>query len=148
MMCPRSTNTFESRPHAQRGAAAIELALLLPVLLLMADGVVEMGLMLHNQSVLISATHMAARAGVAAGPSKPTTEGLVSMVNAYCQSRLISPGAHQDPVVEVVQSVDATYPNPLRVTVRYQVSGVFVGGPWSAFSTGSALSASTVMFNE
>ena len=50
--------------NTQRGASAIEMALLLPLLVLMLDGVLELGLMLHNQSVLTSASSIAARAGI------------------------------------------------------------------------------------
>ena len=54
----------------QRGSAAVEMALLLPILILMIDGVLEFGLILHNESVLSSASSVAARAGIAKGSPK------------------------------------------------------------------------------
>ncbi len=121
---------------------------MLPMLLLMIDGVLELGLMFHNQSVLTSATRIAARAGVAAGVGKPSVAQMTALATAYCQDNLISPGAKNTPVVEVEQSNDAVYPNPLRVSIRYQFNGLIMGGGWGMLTSNPTLQASTVMYNE
>ena len=147
-MCPTSINTFKHRARAQRGAAAVEMALMLPVLLLMVDGVLEFGLMMHNQSVLVSATHIAARAGIPAGPAKLTVAQIAEMARSYCTLHLISPGSAQTAVITVDQASVATYPAPLRVSVQYPFNGLLIGGLWGAFQSAPLLTASTVMYNE
>lgn len=47
----------------QRGAAALEFALVAPILILLVFGVVDFGLMFNSQSVFANATRDAARAG-------------------------------------------------------------------------------------
>jgi Flp pilus assembly protein TadG len=132
----------------QRGASAVELALLLPLLLLMLDGVLEFGLILHNQSVLTSAANAAARAGIVQASPKLSETQIAAIATNYCTDRLMAWGTPNAPTVSVVQSVDASYPNPLRVTVRYTVKGLIVGGVLAAFQSNPVLSATTVMDNE
>ena len=47
----------------QRGAAALEFALVAPILIMLVFGIVDFGLMLNSQSVFANATRDAARAG-------------------------------------------------------------------------------------
>ena len=53
---------FRSR-QLQRGAAAVEFALVVPVLILLVFGITDFGLMFNNQSVFANASRDAARAG-------------------------------------------------------------------------------------
>ena len=48
----------------QRGAAAVEFAIVLPILLLLFAGVTEFGIMYYNKQVLTNASREGARAGV------------------------------------------------------------------------------------
>jgi Flp pilus assembly protein TadG len=148
MMRMLPINIYKTRAKNQSGAAAVEMALLLPMLLLMADGVLELGLMMHNQSVLISATHMAARAGITAGTAKLNTAQIAAIASAYCNLNLISPGAAQAPVITVVQASVPTYPAPLQVSAQYPFNGLFVGGLMAVFQSTPVQTASTVMYNE
>jgi Flp pilus assembly protein TadG len=142
------TNTFNRNVCKQRGASAVEMALLLPLLILMLDGVLEFGLILHNQSVLTSAANLAARAGIVNRSAKLNDTQIAEIASNYCIDGLISLGTTTPATVTVVQSADSTYPNPLRVTVSYSFKGLFVGGLLSALQTYPKLSATTVMYNE
>jgi Flp pilus assembly protein TadG len=148
MMYPYQTSTCDSGDRTQRGVASVELALMLPMLLLMIDGVLELGLMFHNQSVLISATHMAARAGITAGAAKLNTTQIAAIASSYCNQNLISPGPAQVPVITVVQASVPTYPAPLKVSVQYPFNGLLVGGLMGIFQSAPVQSASTLMYNE
>lgn len=55
------------RRRAQRGAAAVELALVLPVLLLVIGGVVDFGRALYTKVIITNAAREGARAAVASG---------------------------------------------------------------------------------
>jgi Flp pilus assembly protein TadG len=48
---------------SQRGAAALEFALVVPVLIILVFGIVDFGLMINSQSVFANASRDAARAG-------------------------------------------------------------------------------------
>ena len=94
----------------QRGSAAVEMALLLPILILMIDGVIEFGLILHNESVLASASSVAARAGIAQGNPKLEPSKIAQIAIDYCQSNLISiTNTSVIPTVEVVQATDPMF---------------------------------------
>lgn len=124
------------------------MALLLPLLVLMLDGVLEFGLILHNQSVLTSAANVAARAGIVQASPKLTNAQISATATRYCADRLMSWGTPDVPTVTVVQAADPVYPNPLQVTVNYTVKGLFVGSVLAAFQSNPVLSATTVMYNE
>jgi Flp pilus assembly protein TadG len=134
--------------NTQRGASVIEMALLLPLLVLMLDGVLELGLMLHNQSVLTSASSIAARAGITNSAPKLSATQITAIATSYCNDRLISLGNTPSPTVTVMQSPDPNYPNPLQVRVQYTFKGLIVGGLIAAFQSSPVLTATTVMYNE
>jgi Flp pilus assembly protein TadG len=127
----------------QRGASAVEFALLLPLLVLMLDGMLEFGLILHNQSVLTSASYLAARAGIAQDSPKLSATQIAAIATNYCTGRLVSWGNGSAPTVTVVQSGLSSYPNPLQVTVHFTFTGLL-----GFVQANPVLTASTVMYNE
>ncbi len=62
------------RPWGDRGAAAVELALILPVLLLLIGGIVDFGRAFFAQIIITNAASEGARAGVVQGGSRSTGE--------------------------------------------------------------------------
>ena len=70
------------------------------------------------------------------------------MVLGYTQSTLIDPGGGHTPVVTVVQSAPAAFPNPLQVTVTFSFQGFAAGALMRLFQTPLVLQASAVMVNE
>jgi len=141
-------STLKIQANAQRGASAVEMALLLPLLVLMLDGVLEFGLILHNQSVLTSAANVAARAGIVQASPRLSNAQITTIATNYCSDRLMSWGPPDIPIVTVDQAANSSYPYPLQVTVRYTVKGLFLGGLLAAFQSNPVLSATTVMYNE
>ena len=63
----------------QGGAAAVEFALLLPVLMAMLMGTLEIGMMLYNKAVLTNATREGARAGIVLRNPKPSVAEITSV---------------------------------------------------------------------
>jgi Flp pilus assembly protein TadG len=126
----------------------MELALLLPWLLLMIDGVAELGVLMYNQSVLTSASSMAARAGIGGGGSKLSPAAIGQLALNYCNANLLLAASSTIPSVEVVQAGEPSFQLPLQVTVRYTYQGLLIGGFLAALQTRPAMQASTVMYNE
>jgi Flp pilus assembly protein TadG len=149
-MHPNATATSDSgsRGRWQQGASAVEMALLIPLLLLMLDGVIEFGFILHDQSVLDSATSVAARAGISAGTAKLSTAQIAAIARGYCNDGLLTLYATTPPAIMVVQASNPVYPMPLSVTARYTFRGFVVGGLMAALQSDPVLSATTVMYNE
>lgn len=55
--------TRQKSRKSQRGAAAVEFALVVPVLILLVFGIVDFGIMINSQAVFANASRDAARAG-------------------------------------------------------------------------------------
>jgi Flp pilus assembly protein TadG len=134
--------------RAQQGAAAVEFALILPVLLLVLLGTVELSLALYNKAILTNASREGARAGIVLSSPKMTNAQISAVVLNYTNGALISLGATTTPTVTVVQSSPASFPNALRVTVSYTYKGLGVGTMLGALGAPIVLTGSTSMVNE
>ena len=105
-----------------RGSTAIEMALILPVLVLLLFGIVEFGLLFYNQQVITNASREAARAGIVAGSPRVSDGEIQNVVSNYCTNHLVTFGGANDPVVEIDPSGDRTgssFGEDLAVTVKY-----------------------------
>lgn len=76
----------------QKGVAAVELALILPILLLIIFGIIEFGLLMYNKQVLTNASREGARAGIVQAVTRPTVTQIQNVVKTYAEDQLISFG--------------------------------------------------------
>ena len=136
------------RRQAQQGAAAVEFALVLPILLLVFFGMVELSLALYDKAILTNASREGARAGIVLSSPKMTDAQIRAVVLNYTNGSLISLGTTTAPTVTVSQSSPASFPNPLRVTVSYTYKGLGVGTMLGALGAPIVLTSSTSMVNE
>jgi Flp pilus assembly protein TadG len=136
------------RRQAQQGAAAVEFALILPILLLVFFGMVELSLALYDKAILTNASREGARAGIVLSSPKMTDAQIRAVVLNYTNGSLISLGTTTAPTVTVSQSSPASFPNPLRVTVSYTYKGLGVGTLLGALGSPIVLTSSTSMVNE
>lgn len=106
--------------RGQRGAAAIEFAIVLPVLVLLLFGTIEFGLLLYNQQVITNAGREGARAGIVAQSPRRTPQEIAGVVTNYCGGNLITFGddAAAGPNVTVT-STGTTFGDDLTVLVTY-----------------------------
>ena len=141
----RSNATLSRR---QCGAAAVEFALVLPLLLATLMGMVEMGLALYDKSVITLASREGARAGIVLRNPKPSVAEITSTVLQQTQGRLISLVPSDAPQVTVVQSTPAVYPNTLQVSVQYTFRGLALGALMQSLGSPWVIHASTVMVHE
>ena len=136
------------RDSKQRGTSSVELALVLPVFLFVLFGLIELSVALYDKAVLTQASREGARAGIVLRQPKLTTAEIQQVVLNYTRGALISLGTSKDPVVTVVQSTPAMFPNPLTVQVDYTYTGLGLCSLMSAINQAVVLSATTTMVNE
>lgn len=78
----------------QNGASAVEFAILLPFLVSLAFGIIEIGLLLYNQQVLTNASREGARAAIKGDCNyrlaNTTNPQIDQIVTDYCNNRLIT----------------------------------------------------------
>jgi Flp pilus assembly protein TadG len=129
----------DRRARTERGAELIELALVLPILLLMFAAVVDFALMFQRFLVVSNAAREGARIAVLPGYTTPDVQNRVTQ---YVQQGIgdtsVTPTTTVDPV-----TIDPPGPTPafpamkVRVTMTHSyilmgpVSGLLGGGSWS-----------------
>src|SRR5512138_711489 len=67
----------------ERGAAAVEFAILLPLFIMFVWGAIEFGLAFYTQEVLTNATREGARAGIVQQTPKLTQAQIQTIVQTY-----------------------------------------------------------------
>jgi Flp pilus assembly pilin Flp len=121
----------------QRGASAVEFAIILPLLVVFVFGIIEFGLVLYDKAVVTNASREAARAGIVFRPDPRFDETYIRNVGLnYCSSWLVTFGSGPGPTVNA--------PNPctnsgdeLVVTVNYQYDFLLIPDFLAAFFSGT-----------
>ncbi|RKP52301.1 TadE/TadG family type IV pilus assembly protein [Trinickia fusca] len=132
-------------PRNEDGVVALEFALVLPFLMMVLFGIVDVSLMLCDKAVITNASREAARAGVVVHVPRLTSTQITNVALTYTQNSLISGGTPASPTVTVNQSSGTLSGDPLTVTVSYTYQGLFVGSALSSLTGPVTLSATTVM---
>ncbi len=138
----------------ERGAALVELAMVLPLLLLILMGIVEIGLLFYNQQVLTNASREGARSAIARIDVNNIVldeNGVREIVMNYLglgstdsdvDRRLITFGTGPSPDVNTV-GLGGAYGDDLTVTVGYDYN--FLVPKLLGLGTSLHLSAETIM---
>ena len=106
----------------QAGVAAVELAIILPLIVMILFGAIEFGLLFYNKAVITNATRVAARAG---------TSGVVdtemrNIIGSYCNANLINLGGNNS--LDTATDIQIDGPdgdNDITVTIDYGYNFVF-----------------------
>jgi Flp pilus assembly protein TadG len=127
----------------QKGIAAVEFALVLPLLVILAFGIIEFSLVLFDKAVITNASREGARAAIVYRVTPATEVEIQGVVNTYCQNRLISLKATNPPAVLVSPAGASGDPRTVRVTYRYNflVIPAFI----ASLGQGIELQAETIM---
>ncbi len=127
---------------SERGAAAVEFALLLPVLATLTFGMIDFGRMLWFQEVLVNATRTGARQGTLfnSGNGQAQIQGFVAQ-------SLANGGVPAAGLNVTVNGLGTGQGNPLTVTSSIPWNYMVIDGLIPALST-SQLQATVVMMNE
>ena len=76
--------------NKDKGATAVELAIILPLVLIIIFGIIEFSLLLYNKNIITHATREGARVGVVYSQPRITFSQIQNEVNQYIGDRLIS----------------------------------------------------------
>ena len=124
--------------NRERGAYLVELAILLPLFLIILMSMIEIGLLFYNKQVVTNSSREGARYGI-----HHATEGeIISAVRNYCQDRLIT--FRTTPAVNAaVDGELGAFGTPLTVTVSYDYN--FLVPDLVGLGTDFQLSAESMM---
>jgi len=76
----------------QKGGAAVEFALILPLLIFLLFGIIEGGLLLYNKQIITNACREGVRAGIVVRQPRLTDGEIATVVNQYAQNYLVTFG--------------------------------------------------------
>lgn len=128
----------------QKGIALVEMALLLPLLLIITFGIIEFSIALWDQAVVTNASREGARAGIVWADPRPTDGEIQTVVANYCAGRLISFNGATAPATTITRT-DSSAGSPLTVTVNYNFDFLVISALVPPLGDGLNLSARTVM---
>jgi Flp pilus assembly protein TadG len=133
----------------ERGTSVAELAICLPLLLLVVFGIIEFGFILYDQAMITNASREGARAGIVFHhPDRISVGEITTVVENYCRDHLVSLGSSSSVSVNVARA--GTDPgDSLTVTVRYPYTFLILPNLTAFFGSslpgGLTLTAQTVM---
>ena len=132
------------RRNGEKGQAAVEFALLLPLLIVLLVGMMEFGLALWRQEMITNATRVAARAGIVAGDPRLTE----AEIQAVLEANLTTAGI--DPLTTTISITGEEGPSgdPLLVSVVYPYQFIVLDKFVTALGGSINLTSQTVMFME
>lgn len=131
-----------------RGATAVEFALILPLLLLVVDGVMEFSLVMYDKLILTNAAREAARAGAVIQTVKLTPAEIAEVAQSYCASYLLSFGSVPTVSVLVNQSADPVFQTPLTVTVSFTYQSILMSSILSALHLPLVMTSTATRWHE
>jgi Flp pilus assembly protein TadG len=135
-------------PEKIRGAAAVEMTLLAPLLFMLLFGIVEMSLLLYNQAMITNACREGARFGIlfntdANGAYSPHSQGEVqTVVDNYLANHLIGFPAG---TAQTFVSGGGASGQPRTVRVEYPYNFLVLPGFVNNMAGSLQLSAEAVM---
>jgi Flp pilus assembly protein TadG len=107
------------------GVSAVELALFLPILVLLVFGVIEFGILLHDKQVVTNASREGVRAAIAATTTGYKTDDIKQIVINYCTNHLINLGGSNDLAADKIAISGPDGQNDITVTVLYDYNFLF-----------------------
>ena len=135
-----------------RGASAVEMAIVLPLLLILLFGIIEFGLVLYDKAVITNASREGARFGIVSRSPRYESGDIDSQVQNYCVGRLVTfplDGEEVEPPVVTTNpsdTSDAEFGDDLEVLVRWTYRFLLLPDlPGIGLSDTITLSARTVM---
>jgi Flp pilus assembly protein TadG len=96
----------------EKGAAVVEFAIVLPLLLVIVFGIVEFGFVMYNQAMLTNAAREGARFGITIGEERKSTAQITQVVNDYCADYLFTFKSGSATAPETVVKVNGVETDP------------------------------------
>ena len=133
-----------NRRAGQAGAAAIEVALLLPLVVFLIFGIIELTVLLYDQAMITNASREGARAGIVYDADGIPDQDIITVVENYCSDHLISFGGASLVSTNIARSGTGAG-DELTVTVSYHYDFLVLPNFIASFTGGVNLDARTVM---
>lgn len=140
--------------NTEFGGLMIEFALILPVFLILAMGTIEGSLIMYNKSIITHAARIGARSGVVLkSPTltiSQTSDLAMTSALAYANNNLISLGSSVTSPTAIVDigSTTISFGTPVKVTVSYTYSGLYLKSILGFANDGVLLQSSAIMYHE
>ena len=99
----------------QNGGAAVEFAIIIPLLVLLVAGILDISLLVYNQQVITNASREGARAGI----TRADDNAVGQIVDTYCQDRLITFGSAESPTTSFTYDAGKPFQTDFSVMVTY-----------------------------
>ena len=108
---------------AQKGAAAIEFAIVLPLFIVLTFGIIEFGVIMYNKAILTNASREGARFGILFNKPVHTTAQIETRVETYLKDGdlLINLGGPK-PDTDSISIDPIPYPRLFGAEVRVKVN--------------------------
>ncbi len=135
--------------RCQKGVAAIEFAIVLPVLMIIVFGIIEFGLLMYDKQVITNASREGARIGIS--DAVVSDADIEAVVDNYIANNLITFGSTPtSPVTTIVPGGDRTgmgmeFGDDLAVTVTYNYDFLILPGFVAGLAGVQTLATTTVM---
>ena len=130
---------------SEKGAAAIEFAIVLPVLVLLLIGIMEFSILLYDKAVITNASREGARAGIVFSDPPISDAEIEAVVNNYCAGNMITFGAAPGAVTSVSRAGSGSAGDSLTVSVNYHYDFLVIPNFLSSLTGGIELTGQTVM---
>ncbi len=134
------------------GASAVEFAIVLPLLVLLIFGIIELSLALYDKAMITNASREGARVGIVYRVPAVTAAEITSVVNNYLGSHLITFGGKRspssDPTTGATVIVTRTGGSPggeVRVRVGYTYNFLMLPRLTPGLGSGINMASETVM---
>lgn len=135
----------------ERGIASLEFVLMLPFVLMVMFGIVDVSLLLCDKAVITNAAGEAARQGVVLSVPRATASSIQAVALSYTQNGLVTGGTATTPTITIVPSggcPSTGVGNTLQVTVTYTYRGLVLGSALSALTGPVTITAAAVKYCE
>lgn len=130
--------------RCQKGAAAVEFAILAPLLFTIVFGIIEFSLLFYDKAVITNASREGARYGILWSPTRPTNSEIQAIVASYTSNNLVTFGTAASPVTTISRSGNSPG-DALTVTVAYNYDFLLLPNFVNTLSNVTALNSATVM---
>ena len=128
----------------QKGVAAVEFALVLPILVMMAFGIIEFSLILYDKAVITNASREGARAGIVSQSPRVPDGEVTTVVENYCKDYLVTFGTPNTPVTAIARTGNS-FGDDLTVAVTYSYGFLVLPNFITGITGPLDLTATTVM---
>jgi Flp pilus assembly protein TadG len=132
----------------QEGAAAIEFAIILPLLMMILFGIIEFSIAFYDKAMITNASREGARAGIVLQPAPrdAATEDaeIQNVIDSFLANKLITLGTTNIPAVAITREGFSTG-DALTVTVTYIYDYYVLPGFVSGITGPVTLDGTTVM---